>query len=62
MYNLNNYFIPNWYDANELLSVVDILITDYSSIFFDFYRYKTYIFLYERQGGLYFLSVVFTLK
>ena len=54
MYNLNNYFIPNWYDANELLSVVDILITDYSSIFFDFYRYKTYIFLYERQGGLYF--------
>lgn len=28
--------IPDFVDTNELLSVVDILITDYSSIFFDF--------------------------
>lgn len=28
--------IPNWMDTNELLAYVDILITDYSSIFFDF--------------------------
>ncbi|MGY3750672.1 glycosyltransferase [Vagococcus acidifermentans] len=28
--------IPNWIDTNELLYFVDILITDYSSIFFDF--------------------------
>lgn len=28
--------IPNEMDTNELLSIVDVLITDYSSIFFDF--------------------------
>jgi len=28
--------IPNWVDTNELLHYVDILVTDYSSIFFDF--------------------------
>jgi len=31
-----NRFIPYTVDTNELLSVVDILISDYSSIFFDF--------------------------
>ena len=45
MYNLNNYFIPNWYDANELLSVVDILITDYSSIFLILPLQNLYIFI-----------------
>lgn len=29
-------FIPRQVDANELLAVVDVLISDYSSIFFDF--------------------------
>lgn len=33
---LEKYCIPDWVDTNELLSCVDILITDYSSIFFDF--------------------------
>jgi CDP-glycerol glycerophosphotransferase len=33
---LNVKLVPNWLDTNEVLSVVDILITDYSSIFFDF--------------------------
>ena len=28
--------IPDFVDTNELLSVVDLLITDYSSIFFDY--------------------------
>ncbi|GBD80886.1 glycosyltransferase [Tetragenococcus halophilus] len=28
--------VPNWVDTNELLHYVDILVTDYSSIFFDF--------------------------
>ncbi|WP_218086691.1 glycosyltransferase [Staphylococcus epidermidis] len=49
MYNLNNYFIPNWYDANELLSVVDILITDYSSIFFDFLPLQKPIYFYMKD-------------
>lgn len=30
------YFVPGNLDTNELLSVVDILISDYSSIFYDF--------------------------
>lgn len=32
----NVCFIPDWIDANELLYFTDILITDYSSIFFDY--------------------------
>jgi len=28
--------VPDWVETNELLSVVDVLVTDYSSIFFDF--------------------------
>lgn len=32
---LKEYCVPFWIDTNELLSVVDILITDYSSIWFD---------------------------
>ena len=33
---LKDILIPFTIDTNELLSVVDILISDYSSIFFDF--------------------------
>ncbi|WP_208455770.1 CDP-glycerol glycerophosphotransferase family protein [Staphylococcus durrellii] len=33
---LRPYLIPDTFDTNELLSIVDLLITDYSSIFFDF--------------------------
>jgi len=47
-------------DANELLAATDILITDYSSIFFDFYVTNKPIILfvydyedYVRQRGLY---------
>lgn len=55
------FLIPDWVDANELLHFVDILITDYSSIFFDylvtdkpilFYMYDKEE--YEHSRGLYF--------
>ncbi|MBS4200617.1 CDP-glycerol glycerophosphotransferase family protein [Bacillus sp. FJAT-49732] len=34
--DLQNRLVPDFIDTNEILSVVDLLITDYSSIFFDF--------------------------
>ncbi|MEC1752695.1 CDP-glycerol glycerophosphotransferase family protein [Bacillus mojavensis] len=33
---LNGLLVPDFVDTNQLLSVTDILITDYSSIFFDY--------------------------
>ena len=33
---LKPYLIPDTFDTNELLSIVDLLITDYSSVFFDY--------------------------
>ncbi|MBU6114987.1 CDP-glycerol glycerophosphotransferase family protein [Mammaliicoccus lentus] len=30
------YLIPDSFDTNEILSIVDVLVTDYSSIFFDY--------------------------
>lgn len=33
---IKNILIPDYADTNEVLSMVDVLITDYSSIFFDF--------------------------
>ena len=53
--------VPADIDTNELLSVVDVLITDYSSIFFDFMAsgrpilYYIYdVEEYEQERGLYF--------
>jgi CDP-glycerol glycerophosphotransferase len=43
---LSNMFIPDSIDVNEFLSIVDLLITDYSSIFFDFYIRDKPIILY----------------
>lgn len=34
--SLEDMCVPSWYDTNMLLAGVDILITDYSSIFFEF--------------------------
>lgn len=48
-FNIDNYFIPNWNDANEILSVVDVLITDYSSIFFDFLPLNRPIYFYMKD-------------
>lgn len=57
---VTNICVPNWIDTNELLSVVDILITDYSSIFFEYLPTKKPIIFYaddveeyEEERGLY---------
>lgn len=57
----NILLVPDWIDANELLHYVDLLITDYSSIFFDFLvTDKPILFYmydkeeYEQSRGLYF--------
>lgn len=53
--------VPEDIDTNELLSIVDVLVTDYSSIFFDFLAtgrpvlYYIYdVESYEQERGLYF--------
>ncbi len=43
---LDNSLIPAFVDTNELLSITDILISDYSSIFFDFLASKKPIIFY----------------
>ncbi|MFT4257003.1 MAG: CDP-glycerol glycerophosphotransferase family protein [Pseudoxanthomonas sp.] len=55
------HVVPADIDTNELLSIVDILITDYSSVFFDFIvtgkpiLYYIYdLEEYEKERGLYF--------
>lgn len=57
---LKPYLVNDVFDTNELLSVVDLLVTDYSSIFFDFLvTDKPIIFYtpdyeaYEESRGLY---------
>lgn len=54
------HLIPNWVDTNEILAAVDLLITDYSSIFFDFLPLQRPIHFfmpdkdeYEETRGLY---------
>ncbi|MFF2290327.1 CDP-glycerol glycerophosphotransferase family protein [Peribacillus butanolivorans] len=44
--NLDLNIVPDYVDSNELLSIVDLLITDYSSIFFDFLKTKKPIIFY----------------
>lgn len=58
---LEGILVPDYYDANEMMAVTDILITDYSSIFFDFLATnKTILFyswdkdLYSHDRGMYF--------
>lgn len=57
----NVYIAPQAMDTSELLAIVDILVTDYSSIFFDFlptgrpivfYAYD--LEQYQQERGLYF--------
>lgn len=58
---LENICIPDWVDTNELLAAVDVLITDYSSIFFDYFVTKKPILYfvfdheaYKEARGIYF--------
>ncbi|GEQ38839.1 hypothetical protein TH5N_19820 [Tetragenococcus halophilus] len=57
---LSMFLIPDYFDPNEVMSCIDLLITDYSSIFFDFLKTnKPIIFycwdkeIYENDRGLY---------
>ncbi|SHE99730.1 glycosyltransferase [Alkalibacter saccharofermentans] len=58
--NLEHLCVPDGIDTNELLSAIDVLITDYSSIFFDFIPtgrpvlyYAEDFEEYERTRGFY---------
>lgn len=60
---LKGFLIPDSYDANQILRITDILITDYSSIFFDYLvTEKPIIFyawdkdLYDNERGMYLLE------
>lgn len=60
-HEVKEYLVPDFVDTNELLGMVDILITDYSSIFFDFLvTDKPILFYiwdyddYQEERGLYF--------
>ena len=59
-HNYEDQIVPNWVDTNELLSCIDKLITDYSSIFFDFLPTKRPVYfyipdktIYEKTRGFY---------
>ncbi|KYG90277.1 hypothetical protein A0U40_08555 [[Bacillus] sp. KCTC 13219] len=51
--SLKEICIPNWFETNELLAVTDVLITDYSSIAFDFLHTKKPIVFYAYDLNLY---------
>lgn len=48
-YGLEENIIPDYIDTNELISIVDILVTDYSSIIFDFMITKKPILFYAND-------------
>ncbi|SKB82044.1 CDP-glycerol glycerophosphotransferase [Arthrobacter sp. 49Tsu3.1M3] len=60
-FGFGDWIVPQHIDTNELLAGVDVLITDYSSIFFDFLPTgRTILFYtpdlehYQNERGLYF--------
>ncbi|MEK5382463.1 CDP-glycerol glycerophosphotransferase family protein [Niallia sp. FSL W8-0635] len=50
---LSTKLVPDFVDTNELLSTVDILVTDYSSIFFDFLVTNKPILFYMWDNDVY---------
>lgn len=58
--DLKNMLVPDYFDPNEVMSCIDLLITDYSSIFFDFLKTNRPIIfycwdkeIYQDSRGLY---------
>ena len=49
---LSDIVIPEYYETNELLNAVDVLITDYSSIFFEYIPLKRPIiyYVYDKES------------
>lgn len=57
------HLVPDYVDINDLLNITDVLITDYSSVFFDFIHTGNLILFYvwdesdyKSERGLYFES------
>lgn len=50
---LKPYLISNKYDSNEIFKVTDLLITDYSSVFFDFLVTRRPIFFLNWDSDIY---------
>src|SRR5699024_5121046 len=50
---LKKYLVEDTFDTNELLSIVDVLVTDYSSIFFDCLVTDKPIMFYTRDYNAY---------
>lgn len=50
---LQGCLVPDYYDANEMMAAVDLLITDYSSIFFDYLVTNRPIIFYAWDKDLY---------
>ena len=50
---IQEYLVSDLFDANELMGVIDILITDYSSIFFDYLVTNKPIVFYAWDNDLY---------
>lgn len=53
---LSQYLVDDKIDTNELLAIIDILVTDYSSIFFDFLVTKKPILFYVPDINTYDLN------
>lgn len=50
---LKEFLIPDYYEVNEIMCITDILITDYSSIFFDYLVTRKPIIFYAWDKDLY---------
>lgn len=51
--HLKKYLIPNNYDSNEIFKITDCLITDFSSVFFDFLVTNRPIIFYNWNAEIY---------